>query len=185
MTYTVTEEKFLSLVEKPHCVGEEKKGGKAKNGHADCDWCQGNYFVGGECNYGGKHKMKDDLRTINKNFKEFDMLENRKITLDGSKNEQTFNKAKKNLIDKYQELETKCQDDVSKEQFFGGTCIGIDGTHEVLLKRIQTSLRALAQDLRNYIEKLQNTTWEQLKAFQVKKEKLGKMQQQANQLLEQ
>jgi hypothetical protein len=129
--------------------------------------------------------MADDLRIINKSFRQFDTLENRKITLDGSKNEKAFNKAKKVLITQFENLEAKCQDDVSKNEFFGGTCIGIDGTHNVFLKKIQTSLKLLAKDLRYYIEKLKNTTWEQLKAFQEKKEKLGQLQREATQLLEQ
>src|SRR6185295_9640488 len=104
--------------------------------------------VGGQCNYGGQHLMSDDLRIINKNFRQFDTLENRKITLDGSKSEKAFNKAKEALITQFETLEAKCQDDVSKNEFFGGTCIGIDETHNVFLKKIQTSLKLLAKDLR-------------------------------------
>lgn len=185
MPYEITERDFLNLVDKPHCVGTETTNGLAKVGHTNCKFCKGNYFVGGQCNYGGEHLMTDDLKTINNNFRQFDTLENRKITLDGSKNEKTFNKAKEALISQFETLEAKCQDDVSKNEFFGGTCIGIDGTHNVFLKKIQTSLKLLANDLRYYIEKLRNTTWEQLKTFQEKKEKLGQLQREANQILEQ
>ncbi|KLL05243.1 MAG: hypothetical protein MRERV_3c063 [Mycoplasmataceae bacterium RV_VA103A] len=184
MPYEITERDFLNLVDKPHCVGTETTNGLAKEGHANCQWCKGNYFVGGQCNYGGQHLMADDLRIINKSFRQFDTLENRKITLDGSKSEKAFNKAKEALITQFETLEAKCQDDVSKSEFFGGTCISIDGTHNVFLKKIQTSLKLLAKDLRYYIEKLRNTTWEQLKAFQEKKEKLGQLQREATQLLQ-
>ncbi|CAG8449752.1 11241_t:CDS:2 [Racocetra fulgida] len=146
---------FLNLVDKPHCVGTETTNGLAKEGHAN--W---------------QHLMADDLRIINKSFRQFDTLENRKITLDGSKSEKAFNKAKEALITQFETLEAKCQDDVSKSEFFGGTCIGIDGTHNVFLKKIQTSLKLLAKDLK------------QLKAFQEKKEKLGQLQREATQLLQ-
>lgn len=185
MPYEITERDFLNLVEKTRCLGTEKTQGLAKDGHPNCKFCKGNYFVGGECNFGGEHLMSKDLQMINQNFRQFDTLENRKITLDGSKNEKTFNNAKQSLITQFQTLESKCQDDVSKDEFFMGTCVGIGDAHNAFLKKVQTSLKLLARDLRYYIEKLKNTTWEQLRLFQEKKERLGELQQQANQLLQQ
>ncbi|CAG8557162.1 15698_t:CDS:10 [Racocetra fulgida] len=57
---------ILLAITNPRCQGKEIENGLAK---------EGNYFVGGECNYGGQHKMSDDLKQINQNFRAFDVLD--------------------------------------------------------------------------------------------------------------
>jgi hypothetical protein len=50
MSYEITKEDFLSIVDKKSCRGTEINKGLAEEGHSTCKHCQGNYFVDGECN---------------------------------------------------------------------------------------------------------------------------------------
>ena len=109
MTYEITPQDFCSIVTNPRCQGKEVENGLAKEGHPHCNWCKGNYFVGGECNYGGQHKMSDDLRQINKNFRAFDVLVKKQAKISRAKNEKDFNEAKNKLLSSFQELKKKCE----------------------------------------------------------------------------
>jgi hypothetical protein len=95
--------------------------------------------------------------------------------LDGCKSENNFNNARKNFIKLFEGIEADCQDDVSKEKFFGGTCIGTASAHGAFLKFIQRGLNTHMRGLRRYREELEKTTWEKLKRFKEKEAKLGEM----------
>jgi hypothetical protein len=62
MSYEITSQDFRLIVKNPDCQGQEVENGTDKEGHQNCKFCKGNYFVGGECNYGGTHKMINDLK---------------------------------------------------------------------------------------------------------------------------
>ncbi|CAH1759419.1 21020_t:CDS:1 [Entrophospora sp. SA101] len=179
--YQITERDFLNMVRKPHCLGTEKRNGKAEEGHEKCNICKGNYFVGGECNYGGRHLMDADLNSINKNFAQFGELVSKQIEISQSKNEKEFNKRKARVIGKFQELESKCNDDEGKS-LLRGSCIGLDGTETAFNKKVILLLRDLARQLREYIEATQNSTWEMLQAFNNKLDELDKMQAESTRL---
>ncbi|CAG8784227.1 3867_t:CDS:2, partial [Racocetra persica] len=119
----------------------------------DQPWYQkiGNYFVGGECNYGGQHKMSDDLRQINKNFRAFDVLVKKQAKISRAKNEKDFNEAKNKLLTSFQELKKKCEDEAGAG-FFYGSCIGLDGNKGDFSERIKSTFRRLAKELGYYIE---------------------------------
>ncbi|CAG8649820.1 574_t:CDS:2, partial [Racocetra persica] len=105
----------------------------------------------GECNYGGQHKMSDDLCQINKNFRAFDVLVKKQAKISRAKNEKDFNEAKNKLLSSFQELKKKCEDEAGAG-FFYGSCIGLDGNKGDFSERIKSTFRRLAKELGYYIE---------------------------------
>lgn len=183
MTFEITERDFLNIVNKPHCIGKEKRNGTAKDGHPDCKHCKGNYFVGGQCNFGAEHLLEEDLRKINYKFKKFGALLARQSEISSSKSEKTFNERKQKLIDQFKELETECDDD-NYNKFFTGTCVGIDDSQIVLAKKIKKIFRAIVSSLKDYREQVEKSTWEQVQAFTLKLEELTKMEGELNRTTE-
>src|SRR5436190_2656809 len=134
MTYEITKQDFLNLLRREECLGEEVHKGTAKEGHTKCHrGCAGNYFVGGECNYGGEHLMSNDITTLNSNFRAFEVLENRQIQLTTASNEQEFNSRKQTLLTKFNELEERCRSDEKNKKFFNFTCIAATPAHSAFL----------------------------------------------------
>lgn len=183
MAYEITPRDFCAIVENPRCQGQEISNGTAKEGHSNCDWCKGNYFVGGECNYGGRHKMADDLRQINQNFRAFDVLVKQQVKLSKSKNEKEFNNSKKILLNSFKSLKDKCENE-SGTGFFYGSCVGLDGSQTQFADRIKTTFKRLAKELGHYMKQVERATWQQLYKFQEKLKQLDKLSQEANQLTE-
>ncbi|CAG8461765.1 14959_t:CDS:2 [Racocetra fulgida] len=142
MTYEITPQDFCAIVRNPRCQGKEVENGLAKEGHPHC----------GECNYGGQHKMGDDLRQINQNFRAFDVLVKKQAKISQAKNEKDFNEAKNKLLSSFQELKKKCEDEAGTG-FFYGSCIGLDGNKGDFSERIKSTFRRLAKELGYYIGK--------------------------------
>jgi hypothetical protein len=117
MSYEITLQDFQAIVINPPCQGMETEGGTAKQGHENCQACKGNYFVGGECNYGGCHKLESDLTAINRNFRSFDVLITQQAKLSQSKSELEFNQTKKILLTSFQSLKARCEDKNAKLSF--------------------------------------------------------------------
>lgn len=181
MAYEITSQDFCLIVKNPKCPGQEVENGLAKEGHLNCDWCKGNYFVGGECNYGGRHKMAEDLKQINQNFRAFDVLVKQQVKLSKSKNEQEFNSSKQTLLNSFKSLKNKCENE-SGAGFFYGSCIGLDGSQTAFSERIKTTFKRLAKELGYYLTQIENSTWQQLEKFQEKLKKLDKLNSEATQL---
>lgn len=182
MTYEITEKDFLTIVEKEHCFGTETINGLATEGHSICNnCCKGNYFVGGECNYGGNHVLSKDLVRLNQNFKDFEILTKNQENVTDAKNEKEFERKKKRLLDSFELLKKKCKSE--GQEFFAGTCISIKEDHKsVFQERIKSTFRRLARELEYYADKITKTTWEQLRKFQEKLDQLNNMQSEALQL---
>jgi hypothetical protein len=157
MSYEITLQDFRSIVINPPCQGQEIEGGAAKQGHENCQACKGNYFVGGQCNYGGCHKLEQDLKDINKNFRSFDILIQQQVKLSKSQNEKEFDKSKQTLLNSFQSLKSKCEDK-GGEAFFYGSCIGIGDSKIHFLERVKDSFKRLAKELGHYIEQIKKTT---------------------------
>lgn len=181
MSYEITKEDFCLIVKNPKCQGTETENGTAKQGHEQCTACKGNYFVGGECNYGGNHKLDNDLDQINRNFRAFDILVKQQAKLSKSKNEQEFNQIKRTLVNSFNSLKAKCEEN-NGESFFYGSCVGIDGSKSDFAERIKETFKRLAKELGHYIQQVEKTTWQQLHEFQVKLKKLDKLNSESIQL---
>src|SRR4051794_16498351 len=153
MSYEITEKDFLSIVDNPRCNGQEKRNGKAKEGHNNCNSCKGNYFVGGECNYGGCHELITDLQIINQNFRQFDDLLRHKKKLTSSNSEKEFNNQKSFLLSSFQNLKNKCEAE-GEEGLLKGSCIGLDDSQQDFAHRIKTTLKRVARGLEYYVEKV-------------------------------
>ncbi|CAG8456149.1 910_t:CDS:2 [Cetraspora pellucida] len=129
--YVRLRENFCAIVRNPRCQGKEVENGLAKE---------------------GQHKMSDDLRQINKNFRAFDILVKKQAKISQAKNEKDFNEAKNKLLTSFQELKKKCEDEAGAG-FFYGSCIGLDGNKSDFSERIKSTFRRLAKELGYYIGK--------------------------------
>jgi hypothetical protein len=177
----ITEQDFLNIINRNHiCKGREITNGKAKEGHDKCNGCHGNYFVGGECNFGGCHTVENDLNIINQNFERFDLLLEQQNKISKAVSEKDFNKSKTQLINDYQYLIRKCEDD--KLDYFNGTCILLDGKQDAFLERAKKYFRLLVAKIKRYIEEVRELDWWKLKNYKDKLDKLEKMNKEANQL---
>src|SRR3954464_8102398 len=157
MAYEITPQDFCLIVKNPKCQGTETENAAAEVGHGSCRFCRGNYFVGGECNYGGRHKMENDLRQINQNFRAFDVLVKQQVKLSKSKNEKEFNSSKKTLLSSFGSLKDKCEDE-SGTGFFYGSCIGLDGSQSQFAERIKETFKRLSKELGYYMTQIENST---------------------------
>jgi hypothetical protein len=157
MAYEITPQDFCLIVNNPRCKGTEVQNGTAEEGHENCKHCKGNYFVGGECNYGGRHELEKDLKLINQNFRAFDTLVKQQIKISKSKNEQEFNNSKNKLLDSFKSLKEKCENE-SGAEFFYGSCIGLDGTQSQFSERIKEAFKRLAKELSYYMSQVENST---------------------------
>ncbi|CAG8603412.1 5122_t:CDS:2 [Cetraspora pellucida] len=160
MPYEIVSHDFCLIVKNPRCQGQEITNGSAKEG----------------C-----HKMTDDLRQINQNFRAFDVLVKQQVKLSKSKNEKEFNNSKKTLLNSFKSLKEKCEDE-SGVGFFYGSCIGLDGDKNIFATRIKETFKRLAKELGYYMKQIENSTWQQLANFQEKLKKLDKLNSEATQL---
>src|SRR2546423_872251 len=156
MAYRITEEDFKLAMNYPYCPGTEVRNGKADDGHKNCGGCKGNYFVGGECNWGGRHTMKSDLADVNRNFEEFDDLVKKKSKLTSAKSEKEFDKKKDSLLKKFENLKRKCEG--SGKDFFFGACIGTKGSEAEFTEAIKNKFYRLSRFLSDYVKRVENTT---------------------------
>src|SRR6266511_1543329 len=154
MAFEITEKEFLMLVEKPKCRGTEILNGNATEGHEKCDHCKGNYFVGGECNYGGQHTMVRDLKAINTNFRQFDSLVKRQLKLTEEKTEGKFNTYKKKLVADFNDLKAKCENEGA--EFIVGSCIGLNDNEFEIKDKIKQMFHILSRQLGDYMARVEN-----------------------------
>ena len=183
MAYEITIQDFCSIVKNPRCKGAEITNGLAKEGHENCNFCKGNYFVGGQCNYGGEHIMEKDLESINQNFQVFNVLVEKQAELVKSVNEKGFNKTKNVLLGSFENLKKGCEDNAGVG-FFHTSCVGVAGSKLQFEERIKVTFKRLAKELGHYIKQVENTTWQQLHNFQQKIEELKKLSEETTQLTE-
>lgn len=157
MAYEITKQDFCLIVKNPKCQGTETENGTAKQGHENCTACKGNYFVGGECNYGGSHLLEEDLTRINQNFRAFDVLVKQQAKLSKSQTESEFNQVKRTLVNSFNSLKAKCEEN-NGESFFYGSCVGIDGSKGDFAERIKETFKQLAKELGYYIQQVEKST---------------------------
>jgi hypothetical protein len=181
MVKKISELDFKSRVKIVKCEGKIIEGGKAKQGHEHCGGCQGNYFHRGECNWGGKHTIAEDLAIINQNFAQFDGLLENQEAIYQAVSEEDFNKMRTKLIDRFEYLKRKCLDD--KLEYFSGTCIQIDGHQDTFLSLVKQHLRTLSNTLERYIQNIQKLDYWKIKDYRDKKDKIEKMKGECNQLM--
>src|SRR5687767_3805587 len=96
------------------------------SGHESCGSCPGNYYNGGECNYGGHHVLANECGQINTNFGSFDNLYKRHNALKLSTNttQEAFEKEKTSLLNDFNKAKDNC---TKPNCFVYASCIGVDG----------------------------------------------------------
>ncbi|MEG7979147.1 MAG: hypothetical protein NY202_04580 [Mollicutes bacterium UO1] len=186
MVYKLTIEDFRGIVDvqqaRRSCKGQEVRHGSAEEGHSSCSSCAGNYYAGGECNYGGKHKLDDDLEQVNQNFQGFEILVSRHARLKKVKNEEEFVHEKKELVDAFETMQKRCE---NAQGFFYGSCIGLDGTQAKFNSAVNARFQQFAKELGTFIKKVKSIDFKQFAEFKMKLEKLENMKVEAAKLAEQ
>jgi hypothetical protein len=187
--FEITEEIFKSLINYRQMI----KSSKCKNfrssgrysgtsGHENCGSCPGNYYHGGECNYGGRHVLADEVNQLNKNFEGIDKLEKRhnKLKLSINDSKETFEKEKKNLINDFELIQKRCTD---PNCFFYGSCVGIDGQKPVFQENIKKRFQDFHNKIAKFIESVKNTNQLQFQEFQEKVKKIEDLKQDNQKLM--
>ncbi|CAG8546411.1 14279_t:CDS:10 [Racocetra fulgida] len=164
------------------CKGHEVRHGSAEEGHSSCGSCAGNYYSGGECNYGGRHRLTDDLNQINQNFQGFEVLVSRHARLKKVKDEGEFDREKKELITAFENMKSRCE---NAQGFFYGSCIGLDGTQAKFNSAVNARFQQFARELGGFIDKVKKIGFQQFAEFKMKLEKLENMKAEAAKLGEQ
>ncbi|KLL02802.1 MAG: hypothetical protein MRECE_44c012, partial [Mycoplasmataceae bacterium CE_OT135] len=186
MAYKITVDDFRRIVNvnerRANCQGTEVRGGTAEQGHSNCSSCPGNYYAGGECNYGGRHHLGKDLDQINKNFEGFGILVSRYAKLKKVKNESEFNKEKQELVQAFTTMRQRCE---SSGCFLYGSCVGIHDKQADFQRDVQSRFRRFAAEVGKFVEAVQKCTYQQFADFQIKLKKIENLKQEAAKLAEQ
>lgn len=129
------------------------------SGHENCPryGCPGNYYNGGECNYGGRHVLANECGQINTNFGSFDNLYKRHNALKLSTNttKEAFEQEKANLLNDF----NKAKDNCTKPSCFNyASCIGVNGDiHKTkFMKEAMRRFNDLQRALGKYIQQIEN-----------------------------
>ncbi|KLL04397.1 MAG: hypothetical protein MRERV_24c022 [Mycoplasmataceae bacterium RV_VA103A] len=187
--FEITEEIFKSLINYRQMI----KHSKCKNfratgrfsgtsGHENCSSCPGNYYHGGECNYGGHHVLADEINQLNKNFEGIDKLEKRhnKLKLSINDSKEKFEQEKQNLINDFELVQKRCTD---PSCFFYGSCVGIDGQKPVFQENIKKRFQDFHNKISKFIESVKNTNQLQFQEFQEKVKKIEDLKQDNQRLM--
>lgn len=145
--------------------GEEKP--TKEEGHDDCPRCFGNYFLGGQCNFGAHHTLAGDLAKINQNFKVginlADKLESLKKSI-GKLKENQFKQTQQELITAFENVQDHCK---NPEKFLLNTCIGIDAKAKKTIRRgMKQKLETQARNIDKLILLTKQLTFNQVKDYQ-------------------
>jgi hypothetical protein len=162
--YEITEENFKSLIGwremiKASCckVKPREEVCSGITGHESCGSCPGNYYNGGECNYGGHHVLSQEIAQINRNFEGIDKLEERhlELRLSAGDSENEFNTKKKQLLNDFHKVRDNCCD---PQKFAFATCIGVENQSSFFQKDVERRFKLFAEGIDRYIKQIENAT---------------------------
>jgi hypothetical protein len=183
MTYKITVEDFRRIVNvaacRQGCRGQEVQGGNAKEGHGECGACPGNYYAGGECNYGGRHKLSEELDRINQNFEGFGVLVSRYAKLKKVKDENAFAREKAELVRAFETMQNRCN---NPSGFLYATCVGVDQERGAFQSEVQRSFGQFAGEVGKFINSVKKCTYQQFIEFQLKLKKIENLKAEAAKL---
>jgi len=186
MVYKLTIEDFRQIVDvaacRRNCRGHEVRGGRAEDGHSSCSSCPGNYYAGGECNYGGRHVLAQELDQINKNFEGFEILVSRYAKLKKVKNETDFNKEKQELVQAFTTMKQRCENPSS---FLYASCMGVSDQRAKFQANVQSRFQRFAQEVGKFVDAVQKCTYQQFADFKAKLEKIQNLKAEAAKIAEQ
>ncbi|CAG8641714.1 9139_t:CDS:2 [Cetraspora pellucida] len=182
--YEITEEKFKSLINWKQMIRNSKckvgpRGGRhsGTSGHENCSSCPGNYYHGGECNYGGHHVLAEEVALINKNFDGVDKLQDRhnQLRLSANTNKEKFEEEKNKVLNDFQKVKDNCCNP-TKLAFYA-TCIGVDEKQGLFQKHVEHLFQSFAKAIDRYINQVQNLSFHEVEEFQAKVKEIEKLQE--------
>jgi hypothetical protein len=188
--YDITEEKFKSLINYREMIKESgcknpRYSGTypGTSGHENCDSCSGNYYNKGECNFGGRHVLANEVAQINRNFDGVDKLEDRhnQLRLSANTNQSEFEQKKNALLNDFDRVKNCCSNPSS---FLYASCIGVHGHSAKFLSHVNDKFKQFAKGIQRYIDQIQNLSWHQVEEFQAKIQEIKKIQEANQQLLQ-
>lgn len=189
--YEITEENFKSLINSKQMirqsgckVGPREGTYSGTTGHENCGSCPGNYYNGGECNYGGRHVLSGEIAQINRNFEGIDKLEKRNLELRLSTNvsESEFNKKKNQLLNDFRKVKGNCCSP-GKLAFFA-TCVGVENQSGLFQKDVEQRFKNFTEGIECYIKQVEKATWRQVQEFQTKLNQIEDLRKENSNLLQ-
>jgi DNA repair exonuclease SbcCD ATPase subunit len=186
--WEITEETFKNWINWRQMISESKcKVGSRSghysgtSGHESCGFCPGNYYNGGECNFGGHHVLANEVVRINQNFDGLDNLikKHNKLKRSLNQDETTFYKEKEELLKAFDTAKKHCSD---INVFIYGSCIGVDKQKPRFLDKVKKRFENTAKEIDNYIENVRNLTQQQMQDFETKLKKVEELKQEISKL---
>jgi hypothetical protein len=173
------------MIKQSGCKTGPRKGNfSGITGHENCGSCPGNYYNGGECNYGGQHVLKNEIAQINRNFEGIDKLEKRHLELRLSTNvsESEFNNKKQSLLNDFNKVRNNCCNP-GKLAFYA-TCVGVENQSSIFQRDVEQRFKNFTERIECYIKQVEKTTWRQVQEFQTKLRKIEDLRKENNNLLQ-
>jgi len=154
------------------------------SGHEDCGSCPGNYYNGGECNYGGRHVLRDEVARINQNFEGIDVLgtNHEKLKISASTSQSDFDNHKNTLLNNFQKVRTNCTD---PSRFVYASCIGVHNQSPKFLEEVKRRFQQFVRGIDRYINQIKDLTWHQVEEFQQKLKEIKELREENTKLAEQ
>ncbi|KLL05026.1 MAG: hypothetical protein MRERV_7c077 [Mycoplasmataceae bacterium RV_VA103A] len=151
------------------------------DGHENCGSCPGNYYNGGECNFGGHHVLSEEVARINKNFDGLDNLTRRhnKLKTSLNKSKEEFEKEKEELLRAFDTAKQHCSD---INTFIYGSCIGVEKQKPIFLEEVKRRFENAVKFINSYIESVRNLTQQQMQDFETKLKKVEELKEEISKL---
>ncbi|CAG8747510.1 1943_t:CDS:2, partial [Cetraspora pellucida] len=151
------------------------------DGHENCGSCPGNYYNGGECNFGGHHILAEEVARINKNFDGLDNLTRRhnKLKTSLNKSKEEFEKEKEELLRAFDTAKQHCSD---INTFIYGSCIGVEKQKPIFLEEVKRRFENAVKFINSYIESVRNLTQQQMQDFETKLKKVEELKEEISKL---
>ncbi|MEG7978362.1 MAG: hypothetical protein NY202_00080 [Mollicutes bacterium UO1] len=187
--FEITEEIFKSLInyrkmiKNTNCKNFRASGRYSRtSGHENCGSCPGNYYHGGECNYGGHHVLADELKQLNSNFSGFDALEKRhnKLKLSINDSKEKFEAERTKLLNDFEVMKNRCQ---KPDSFLYNSCVGLDGQGHIFDKNIEDRFNQFSSKIAGFIDSVKKLSQLQFQEFQEKVKKIEDLKQENQKLM--
>jgi len=189
--WEITEQRFKnlvdykSLIKKSNCKEGPREGVYGGIlGHEECGgYCPGNYYNRGECNFGGRHVLSEELDMINSNFQGIAELEDehQRLRVTANLTQEKFEEERNRLVNNFNRTKENCE---NPSRYLFATCIGVEGKGAIFQRHALEKFKEVAEYLDNYIKRVKELKWFQVKEFQDKINEIQKKEQENNQLSE-
>jgi hypothetical protein len=172
------------MIEQSGCkLGPRKGTYSGTVSHENCGNCPGNYYNGGECNYGGRHVLSEEIAQVNRNFEGIDKLEKKhlELRLSADISESDFNNKKNQLLNDFRKVKDNCCDPT---KFAFATCVGVEKQNCLFQKDVEQRFKNFTEGIECYIKQVEKATWRQVQEFQTKLKQIEDLRKENSNLLQ-